>query len=172
MRLTVILSTVVLTTGLVAGCGGGGGGDKASSGDKGGSSASTGDYCKDLKAAKSDFATLNADTPDFGKLDDAISTFHQLAGEAPSAVSDDWKTLDGAFATLQKALKDAGISMDDLAAITRGEMPAGMSQADLTALGPKLESSFSDLDQDAVKTAGDNVEKHAKSVCHVDLNAS
>ena len=168
MRVTVILSTIVLATGLVAGCGGGG--DKDSSGAKAGSSSSG--YCADLKAAKADFSTLNADTPDFSKLNDAIKTFHELADEAPSAVADDWKTLDHAFSTLQKALDDAGISMDDLAAITRGEMPKGMTQADLAALGPKLQSSFGDLDQDAVKKAGDNVEKHATSVCHVDLNKS
>jgi hypothetical protein len=168
MRVTVILSTMVLTTGLVAGCGGGG--DKDSAGQKAGSSGSG--YCADLEAAKADFSTLNSDSPDFTKLDDAITTFHELAGEAPSAVADDWKTLDNAFTTLEKALDDAGITMADLGAITRGEMPEGMTQADLAALGPKLQSTFGNLDQDAVKKAGDNVEKHAKSVCHVDLNAS
>ena len=168
MRVTVILFTMVLATGLVAGCGSGG--DKGNAAAKAGSSGSG--YCADLKAAKSDFSTLNADTPDFSKLNEAIKTFHQLADEAPSAVADDWKSLDNAFSTLQKALADAGISMDDLAAITRGEMPKGMTQADLAALGPKLQSSFGDLDQDAVTKAGDNVEKHAKSVCHVDLTKS
>jgi hypothetical protein len=168
MRVTVILSTVVLGAGLLAGCGGSG--DKAGSGDKGGSSASG--YCKDLKAAQSDFTTLNSDTPDFSKLDDAIKTFHKLADEAPSAVHDDWKTLDDAFSSVTKALDDAGISMDDLAKITSGQMPEGMTQDDLAALGPKLQSTFSNLDQDAVKKAGENVEKHAKSVCKVDLTKS
>ncbi|MBW8749971.1 MAG: hypothetical protein JF565_00915 [Propionibacteriales bacterium] len=168
MRVTVILSTVVLGAGLLAGCGSSG--DKAGSGDKGGSSASG--YCKDLKAAQSDFTTLNSDTPDFTKLDDAIKTFHKLADEAPSAVDDDWKTLDNAFSTLTKALDDAGISMDDLAKITSGQMPEGMTQDDLAALGPKLQSTFGSLDQDAVKKAGQNVEKHAKSVCKVDLTKS
>jgi hypothetical protein len=173
MRVTVILSTVVLGAGLLAGCGGSG--DKAGSGDKGGSSASgssASGYCKDLKAAQSDFTTLNSDSPDFSKLDDAIKTFHKLADEAPSAVDDDWKTLDNAFSTLTKALDDAGISMDDLAKITSGQMPEGMTQDDLAALGPKLQSTFSNLDQDAVKKAGENVEKHAKSVCKVDLTKS
>src|SRR4051794_24933151 len=121
MRVTVILSTMVLATGLVAGCGSGG--DKGSSGSSGKAGASSSGYCADLKAAKADFSSLNADTPDFSKLNDAIKTFHELAGEAPAAVADDWKTLDDAFSTLEKALDDAGISMDDLAAITRGEMP-------------------------------------------------
>ena len=164
MRTTAVLSSAVLATALLAGCGSSG-----DSGKSGSESSSSGDYCQQLKAAKKDFSSLNGTTPDFAKFDQAIATFHKLAGDAPSAVAGDWETLDGAFTTLQKDLAAAGLSLKDLGPITKGQMPPGMTQADLAALGPKLQATFAKLDDPRFTTAGKNIEKHAKSVCHVDL---
>ena len=171
MRVTVIVSTVVLSAGLLAGCGSSDGDDKASAdkstGDKG---SSAGDYCDQLKDAKADFDTLESDTPDFSKFDDAIARFHELADGAPSEVADDWKTLDGALSAMEKALADAGLKIEDLAAITAGQLPEGMTAEDVQALGPKLQTAFSGLETDEVEKAGDAIEKHAKSECDIDLN--
>lgn len=171
MRVTVIVSTVVLSAGLLAGCGSGDGDDKASadksSSDKG---SSAGDYCAQLKDAKADFDTLESDSPDFSKFDDAIARFHELADAAPDEVADDWKTLDGALSSMEKALADAGLKIEDLAAITAGKLPEGMTAEDVQELGPKLQTAFSGLETDEVEKAGDAIEKHAKSECDVDLS--
>jgi uncharacterized phage infection (PIP) family protein YhgE len=171
MRVTVIVSTVVLGAGLLAGCGSGDDDTKASadasSSAKGSSSSSA--YCKELKSASDDIAALQSGSPDFGKLEDTIETFHGLADAAPSEVEDDWDTLVTGFTKLQKTFEDAGVSMDDLATINSGQIPEGMSQADLAALGPKLQSAFTEDDQAELTTAGQNVEKHAKSECGIDL---
>ncbi|MGY2874511.1 hypothetical protein ACVW00_001701 [Marmoricola sp. URHA0025 HA25] len=170
MRTSAIITTVVLSASLVAGCGSSSG-DKTSSGssgDKG--SSSSGDYCKQLKAAKADFDTFNSGTPDFSKFDDAIGTFHKLADNAPSDVAADWKTLDEALSSMEKALSDAGLKISDLSAITSGKLPDGMTPAQLQELGPKLQAAFAGLDTDAAQKAGDAIEKNAKSKCGVDLS--
>jgi hypothetical protein len=159
MRATAVLSTLVLSTSLLAGCGGGGGN-------------STDAYCKDLKAAKADFAALGSTSPDFDAFSKAINTFHKLAGKAPSEVSADWKTLDGAFTTLEKDLKDAGLTLSDLGKITQGQVPDGMTADDLQKVTPKLQAIFTKLDNDKFKKAGDAIEKHAKKECNVDLSSS
>jgi outer membrane murein-binding lipoprotein Lpp len=156
MRTTAILFSVLVSTSLVAGCG--------SSGDSGGSGASS-SYCKDLKAAKADFGSLSSSTPDFEKFGEAVAALHKLADEAPSEINDDWKTLDGALTALEKALDDAGMSFKDLGALTAGQLPEGVSQEDVQALAPKLQSAFGD----DVTKASKNIEKHAKSKCGVDL---
>jgi hypothetical protein len=158
-RSLAVLSTIVMTAGLLAGCGSGGG-------------SSTDTYCKELKTAKSDFASLGSGTPDFTKFDAVIATFHKLAGDAPSSVSSEWKTLDGGLTQLQKDLKDAGISMKDLGPISQGQLPPGMTQDDLAALAPKLQAAFGNLDDPKFKKASDKIEKHAKDTCHVSLGTS
>jgi predicted small secreted protein len=156
MRTTAIMSAVVLSAGLVAGCGGGGDG----------SSSGSSDYCKDLKAAKADFGSLDSSSPDFDKFDDALNRFHELADEAPSDVDADWKKLDGALTTLEKALDDAGLTVEDLGKISSGQLPEGVSQEDLTELAPKLQNAFGP----DVEKASDAITKHAKSKCGVDLD--
>jgi hypothetical protein len=159
MRTTAILSTVVLGASLVAGCGSSDGGSKASSDS----------YCGAVKAAKADFASFGSSTPDFDKFDSVLDTFHKLADKAPSEVSDDWKVLDDAFTTLEKDLGEAGLSLEDLGAISQGQVPEGMSQEDLTTLAPKLQETFAKLDDDKFKKASDAIEKHAKDECGINL---
>ena len=159
MRTTaVIVSSVLLGAGLVTGCG-----------DDSGGSSGTSAYCKDIKAAKSEFKTFDSDSPDFSEIDKAMATFHELADSAPAAVEDDWKTLDEAFTSMEKVLSDAGLTMEDLGEIIAGNYPEGMTPQDLQELGPKLQATFSSLDSDKFKKASDHIEKHAKSECDVSL---
>jgi len=158
MRTTAILTTLVLSAGVLAGCGGGGG-----------SGSSSNAYCQDLKDAKADFATFDSSAPDFNKLDAAINRFHKIAGDAPSAVSADWKTLDEALSGLQSDLKDLGLSLKDLGPITQGQLPPGMTASDLATIAPKLQSTFTKLSDPKFKKASDAIEKHAKSACGIDL---
>ena len=157
MRTPVILSTLALSASVLAGCGG-----------DGGSSSSA--YCDDLKAAKAEFASFDSSTPDFEKFGEAIDTFHDLADGAPSEVADEWKTLDDALTKLEANLKDVGLELKDLGAITQNQLPEGMTQEELAAAMPKLQAAFQDLTAEKFKTASDKIEKHAKSECDIDLS--
>lgn len=175
MRTTAIFATVLLSASLLAGCGSSDKGADKSAGGKAGDNASSGtdnggDYCDELKAAQADFDSFNSDTPDFSRFDDAIATFHKLAGDAPSAVAADWKTLDGALSGMEKALADAGLKIEDLGSITAGKLPPGMTAQQLQEIGPKLQAAFSDLDTPEVQKAGNAIEKHAKTECGVTLS--
>ena len=158
-RTPAVLSALALGASLLAGCGGGGGN-------------STDTYCKELKTAKSDFSGLSASTPDFNQFDKIIQTFHKLAKDAPSDIKPDWQTLDGALTQLQKDLAAAGLSMKDLGPISQGQLPPGMTQEQLSALAPKLQTAFGKLENDKFKKASDKIEKHAKSTCKVNLSSN
>jgi hypothetical protein len=160
MRISVVIGAVALTlaaTGLTA-CG---------SDSSSGSSAS-GSYCDELKADKGDFASLSGSNADLGNLDQVFQKLHTLANDAPDNVADDWKTLDGAVTTIETALKDAGVTSSDLAALQNGQVPKDVDPAKLQALAPKLQA----LSSTDVTKAADNIAADAKKTCGVDLTAS
>lgn len=128
-----------------------------------GSGSNTDAYCNDMKKADKDFSALGAG--DYGKLDTAFKTFHKLAKEAPSKISGDWKVLDGAITTMQTAFKKAGIDFKDLGELQKGKVPAGVDVSKLTSLSSTM-AKFNDA---KFKTASDNIAKHAKDVCKVDI---
>ncbi len=152
IKLTSAAAGAVLAVTALAGCGGGSG-----------SGNDAGSYCADIKKADKTFSALG--TGDFAKLDSAFDTFHKLAKEAPSKVSDDWKVLDGAITTMQKAFKDAGIDFKDLGELQQGKVPEGVDVSKLTGLSTTL-AKFNDA---KFKTASENIASHAKSVCKVDI---
>jgi hypothetical protein len=157
MKIPMALASAVLLAGTLAACGGG----------DGGSGGEGSDYCKDLKKASKTFDDLSAGD-DLGSLDDAFKTFHKLADEAPSDIDEDWKKLDGAITTVEKALKDAGLTFDDLAKIQQGQVPEGVDTSKLQGLA----SEMSKLSSSDFTKASKSIETHAKKVCKVDLNAS
>jgi hypothetical protein len=122
-------------------------------------------YCKDLKSDKAYFDTFSSSSPDFSKLDEALKRFHSLAGEAPDDVADDWKVIDNAFGTVEKALEDAGVKLSDLPKMLQGQIPPGADPQKLAALGPKLQA----LSGAKFDKAGKAIEKHAKDTCNVKL---
>ncbi len=123
-------------------------------------------YCDDLRDANKDFSSL--DNADFSKFDEAISRMHKLADEAPDAVADDWKVLDGALNDLQAALKKAGLTTDDLAKMSSGQMPENFDMSKLE----QLQQDMSSLGDAKFEDASNAIEKHAKDECNVDLGAS
>jgi len=160
MRISVVIGSVALTlaaTGLTA-CG------SDSSSD---SSASGGDYCSELKADQAFFNDLSGSSSDPAQLDQVFERMHTLADKAPDEVADDWKTLDGAFTTLESALSDAGIKPSDLAALQNGQVPKGVDPSKLQSIAPKLQSLSSSDVTDAAKRISDD----AKKTCGVDLSA-
>ena len=150
MKISVAIAGALLASGAVAGCGGGGG--------------STDAYCGDMKKADKDFGALSAS--DYSKLDSAFNTFHKLAKEAPSKISADWKVLDGAITTMQDAFKDAGLDFKDLGELQQGKVPEGVDVSKLT----KLSTTMATFNDAKFKKASDNIAKHAKDVCKVDIS--
>jgi len=159
MKILLAIASAVLLGGVLTACGGDDGGG-------GGAPGSGGDYCKDIKAAAATFGNL--ETSDTASIGDAFATFHKLADEAPDPIKDDWKTLDVAITTVEKALEDAGIKIEDLDKLQSGEVPEGV---DLTKLAG-LASEFQKLSGAEFDKSSKAIEAHAKSVCKVDLNAT
>lgn len=156
MKIPMALASAVLLVGTLGACGGG----------DGGSGGSGSDYCKDLKKAKASFGDLSSGN--LGDLDAAFKSFHQLADEAPSDIDEDWKKLDGALTTVEKALKDAGLSFSDLDKIQQGQIPEGVDTSKLQGLASEM-TKLSGADYEKASKA---IETHAKKTCKVDLNAS
>jgi hypothetical protein len=148
----VLAAAATLLAGVLSGCGGGGGDTEA--------------YCDNLDQAKTDIEALSAQ--DIGKFDQAFETIHQVAEDAPDEVQDDWKVLDDALTEIETALEDAGLELSDLGGLQSGQIPEGVDQAKLLALGEKVQSIASD----EVEQAGDNIQKHAKDECDIDLSTS
>lgn len=147
----VLVAVATLLSGMLTACGGGG--DAAA-------------YCDSLKEAEADFGSL--DSGDVGNFDSAFKTLHELAEEAPDDVKDDWEVLDGALTDMETALQEAGIEFSDLEGISQGEFPEGVDMEKLTTLTEELGA----ITSGEVEEAGNNIEKHAKDECDVDLSGS
>jgi ABC-type glycerol-3-phosphate transport system substrate-binding protein len=146
-------AAALMTVTVLAGCGGS---------DSGGSS---GGYCDDLKSTKTTITSLgDADMTqaNFEKLTGDLRT---IADEAPSDIKGDWGTLADAIDTFTAAMKDAGITFDNLQKINQPGGPT-LAPADLT----KITDAAGALDADAITKASANIKTEAKSECDVDLD--
>lgn len=156
MKIPMALAGAVLLASTLGACGGGDGGS-------GGEDSS---YCKDLKKAEKTFNDVSSGS-DLGQLDAAFKTFHKLADEAPSDIEKDWAKLDGAIDTVEKALKDAGLTFADLEKIQAGQVPEGVDPSKLQGLA----SEMTKLSSADFTEASKSIEKHAKKTCKVDLSS-
>ena len=145
------LAVLALSAGLLTACGG----------------SSSDAYCSELKSDKVYFESIGSGD-NIGKIDQAFEKFHSLADKAPDEVADDWKVLDDAITTVQKALKDAGVTFADLAKAQSGQLPKGVDPAKLQAILPKLQA----LTNAKFEKASKAIEKHAKDTCDVNLGGS
>jgi hypothetical protein len=132
------------------------------SGDKAGGS---GDYCSDLKDAKKEVDALKGG--DLKDIEKTVDTMHKLADEAPAEIKGDWQTLVAGVDKLVAALKKAGLDDEDMATLQSGQIPDGVDMSSLNELMTEIKS----LDTDEFQKAGDNINKHAKDKCGVDLQA-
>ena len=158
MKISLALAGAVMLIGGLSACGGddgGGGGDGKDS-----------DYCKDIKAASKSFGSLSSGDTD--QLDKAFATFHDLAEEAPSSIEGDWKILDDAITTIEKALKDAGLKFSDLSKMQSGEVPEGVDVSKLQGLATELQSLTGPEFTKATKA----IDTHASKTCKVKLSGS
>ena len=149
-RFGILAATAVLSTSLLTGCSGGG----------------DDEYCDALGDARDKFSAL--DSGDFDAIQEFSDASKELADKAPDEVSDEWKAIRGEFEDMEQALDSAGLTMADLQQITEtGEMPEGVSQEDLSALGEELNGFGED-----VEGADEKITEHAKDTCDIDLNES
>ncbi|KQV76712.1 hypothetical protein ASC61_17845 [Aeromicrobium sp. Root344] len=160
MKIPMAIASAVLLASTLAACSGGDGDGGSGSGGSGS------DYCKDLKKAQGSFGNLSSG--DLGDLDAAFKTFHKLADEAPGDIDADWKKLDTAIDTVEKAMKDAGLKFSDLAEIQQGKIPENVDPSKLQGLAAEMTKlGSSDFAQ-----ASKSIEAHAKKTCKVDLSGS
>lgn len=151
MRKTLAaLAPLTLVAGLLTGCGG----------------SDNSAYCDDLKADKAQFESMSGG--DISQLGDAFDKMHELAAEAPDEVKDEWKTVDDALTSIEDALKAAGMSVDDLAAMQSGQLPEGVDMAKLQELTPKLQA----ISGTEMAKATEAIDKNAQDVCGVTLTGS
>lgn len=152
MNTPLALASAALMAATLAGCGGGDDGPDS-------------EYCKDLKAASTEFDSLSSS--DVSKLDEAFKTFHELADESPAEIKDDWTTLDKGITDVETALKDAGLKFSDFAELQEGKMPEGVDVEKLQGLA----TEFQKLDSAEFDKSSKAIEKHAKDVCKVNLSS-
>lgn len=142
-RIGTWTAAAVLGAGLLTGCGG----------------SDTEAYCDNLKDAQSAFGG-DVDASSFGEMTDKID---DITDSAPDDVADDWEKLQGALDELQGALDDAGLSAADL---EDPEKLAAISPEDQQ----KITEVASSMSSEDVTKASDNIEKHAKDECDIDLS--
>ncbi len=150
MKTPLALASAALLAATLAGCGGSDGPDS--------------EYCKDLKAASSQFETITSS--DVANFDEAFDQLRKLADKAPDELEDDWATIDKHLAGIEKALDDAGIKLEDFKMIQEGKMPEGVNVAKLQGLA----TEFQKLSGPESEKANDAITKHAKDVCKVDIS--
>jgi hypothetical protein len=144
----------LMTVTVLSGCGGGG--------DGGGSS---GGYCDDLKATKATVSSLGSNDISQATFDKLASSLHTIADEAPSDISGEWNTLASALDTFTAAMKDAGLTFDNLNSLGQSGGPS-IDPAKLQA----IESASKALDADAINSASDKINTEVKSECGFVLN--
>lgn len=143
---TAGLAGLVLTAGLLTACGN-----------------DTEAYCNDLQETIDEMGSLTGSDP--ASLEQAFDEIEKLADAAPDEVADEWKILDEQMDTIQDALDEAGIEMSDLDGIMTGQLPEGVTEEDLTALGESLQS----LNNEEVQEASEKISTHAEEECGIDI---
>ena len=138
-------------------------------GDKADAADATSAYCHDLKEMKTYFENFQGSNPDISKLDEAFKRMHALADIAPPAVAKDWATVDHEVDAIEKAMKDAGITFDDLVAMQNGgDVPDDVDLDKLTAVGQEFET----LAGGEFDAATAHIADHAKKTCGFTLPLS
>lgn len=153
-RSMALAAATVMMAGALTACGGG--------------SGSTDAYCDDLKAAQDNFSELSGGDAGAADLEKVFDMVDDFADDAPSDVRPDWQKLDEAVDKVEDALEDAGLKLSDLEGLTSGQVPEGVDMAKLQ----KVATEIQNMSTEDFQAAADNIEKHAKKECDIDLSAS
>lgn len=142
-RIGTWTAAAVLGAGLLAGCGG----------------SDTEAYCDGLKDAQE----LFSGGVDPKKLDEMFDKIDDITDDAPDAVKADWEQLNGALADFQDALKAAGLNPDELDDFGDMKDVDPEAMATLEEAAAKIQTDF--------EGAEENIQKHAKDECDIDMGA-
>ena len=148
-RISSMLAATVIGASLLTGCSGG-----------------TDAYCDTLEDTQKDFEDFEA--ADFSNFDEFTDRVEELADDAPDEVKDDWKVLADAFKAFVDALDKAGLEPADLEGLASGEIPEGVDMEALTEAMTEAQA----LGGEEFEKATENIEKHAKDECNIDLSTS
>ena len=154
-RIIIVAGALTLGLSMLTACG-----DDGVAGVGGG-----GDYCDLLKDAKDELD--GAENGDLGDLDEAGERLEEVRDAAPDELKDDWDTMIEGFEAIIKAFEDAGITQEDMEAMQNGEIPPDLDmEAFQEAMG-----QLQELNSEEFQAASDNIGKHAKEECDIDLEA-
>lgn len=147
------VAAAVLGASALAGCGGGN---------------STEDYCDTLRDAEESLSAMAGDSPNFDLLDDAFDALGEVADAAPDRLAEEWALIEERVDGIEDAMDEAGVEIGDFfTSAFGGELPEGVTQEEMEAIGEKLQS----LDSDEFDEAWETIVKDAKDECDVDLDS-
>lgn len=161
MKKVLAFGSAVVLCATLASCG-----DDDKGGD--GGSASGASYCDQISSIKDNFEDIDFSTLSDSTFDDMQSAFSSLEAAAPDDVKDEWATLGDTFDRFQQALDDAGISLDDLKAMSEdpSAIPEDIDLQALQQLGTEMNAIAEDND---LQAATDAISKEVKDECGIDL---
>lgn len=157
VKISALLATIALTLTVLAGCGNDSEPKAATNSDA---------YCDSLAATAKEHFSGSDDV--FVDPAEAYKALHLIAGQAPKAVSAEWKAVDESLQAMLATLDKLGITFDDLDAIFEGKSPEG-SDVDPAEAMAALEPVFSAASAPELIEAQNKIQQHAKSECSVDL---
>ncbi len=79
-----------------------------------GGGSDTDAYCDAIKSTQKDLASVDTTAPTNDAFSDALSAMQDIADKAPSSSQDEWQSIADKLAAVQKALEDAGLSVEDM----------------------------------------------------------
>lgn len=149
-------AAALMTVTVLAGCGGGD--------DSGGG----GSYCDDVKTASTQLSDLGGDAFTGDKFEAVNIAVHTIADEAPSDIKGSWTLIATEFDSLEQALSDAGLSMDDFSKLTQGGAPPSIDPAKLQ----DLQTALQGFDSQGLSDAANKIQTQVKSDCNIDLDTN
>lgn len=119
-------------------------------------------YCDAYRDAESVFSTGDILQPGPGSFDDLQERLREMKDLSPPELEDEWETLYSTITEFEDLLAEAGLSLDDIDEMTRGEIPEGV---DITKL-QELTTELMDLaEDDAAREASQAIQSDADTRC-------
>lgn len=128
------------------------------------SAGSSGSYCDDLAAAKASYIGLTENTISQATFASLLDDLHTIRDEAPASVKDDWAAFSKAADEFNTALKNDGMTLDDVAAMQNDpHMEEGPTMDAVMAAATALSSL-------RVARAQGNIATEAMKDCKISLD--
>ncbi|MGH3412850.1 MAG: hypothetical protein ACRDPH_07210 [Marmoricola sp.] len=132
----------------------------------GSGSSAVGNYCSTYKSVDTRFGHLDVSSLDGAKFHQVLDSASKLESEAPTArLKKDWHVATALLGTLQKDLKQAGISFTDFKELSQGRKPAGVSRARLARFATQMRSIESQGTK--MDSAQQDIKDYARNTCHL-----